>query len=241
MSTSRTGRTDGTDRSDSSAKPSRPSARSDGDSPRAGRGRRSRAPKGEGPRLRDEILDACERLLLATGSAQAVSIRAVADAVGVTPPSIYRHFPDKDTLIFEVCQRHFNVLDKRIAEAVDGIEDPLERLQARGRAYVLFGRENPEPYRIMFMMLPVHTPQQAMTEEWMYGSRTFNELLDDIQACIDGGLLAEPYTEAQTVALGFWARVHGLTSLMVSKPRMAWSDDVFIDQYLRSCLFGIVA
>src|SRR5262245_16481485 len=107
---------------------SRPTARPEGTPPRAGRGRRSRAPKGEGPRLRDEILDACERLLLATGSAQAVSIRAVADAVGVTPPSIYRHFADKTTLIFEVCQRHFNTLDKRIDDAVSGIDDPVKRL-----------------------------------------------------------------------------------------------------------------
>ena len=65
-------------------------------------GRRPRLPKGEGRQLRDEILVATERLLLETGSAQAVSIRAVADAVGVTPPSIYRHFADKTALIFEV-------------------------------------------------------------------------------------------------------------------------------------------
>src|SRR6266545_2557125 len=124
---------------------SRPMARPEGTPPQAGRGRRSRAPKGEGRRLREEILDACEKLLLATGSAEAVSIRAVADAVGVTAPSIYRHFPDKTTLIFEVCERHFNELDKQIDEAVAGTTDPVKRLQARGIAYVRFGRDNPEP------------------------------------------------------------------------------------------------
>src|ERR671919_168101 len=69
--------------------------------------RRPRARKGKGAALRDEILDATERLLLKLGSAEAVSIRSVADAVGVTPPSIYRHFTDKTELIFEVSARHF--------------------------------------------------------------------------------------------------------------------------------------
>ena len=61
--------------------------------------RRTRARRGEGERLREEILDAAERLLIETGNRDAVSIRAVAEAVGVTPPSIYLHFADKTELL----------------------------------------------------------------------------------------------------------------------------------------------
>ena len=59
---------------------------------------RPRSPRGHGDQLRDEILQAADELLGETASEEAVSIRAVADAVGVTPPSIYRHFPDKASL-----------------------------------------------------------------------------------------------------------------------------------------------
>lgn len=207
--------------------------------PRAARGRRSRARKGDGPRLRDEILDAAERLLLTTGSEEAVSIRAVADAVGVTPPSIYRHFPDKTTLIYEVCARHFARLDSHIDAAVDGIDDPLAALKARGRAYVLFGRANPEPYRIMFMVRPEQAPQVAGQDDWISQSRTFLDTVTNCQACIDAGQFGPEHTDALLVTLGFWARVHGLTSLMVSKPALPWSQDSFIDQYLETCLHGI--
>lgn len=207
--------------------------------PRAARGRRSRARKGEGPRLRDEILDAGEQLLLTTGSAEAVSIRAVADAVGVTPPSIYRHFPDKTTLIYEVCARHFARLDSYIDAAVDGIDDPLAALKARGRAYVLFGRANPEPYRIMFMVRPEQGPEAASQDDWISQSRTFLDTVANCQACIDAGQFRPEHTDALLVTLGFWARVHGLTSLMVSKPALPWSQDPFIDQYLETCLHGI--
>ena len=44
-------------------------------------GRRRRAPRGQGEKLRAEILCAAERLLRETGDQEAVSIRGVADAV----------------------------------------------------------------------------------------------------------------------------------------------------------------
>ena len=78
---------------------------------------RARARRGDGERLRAEILAATERLLIQTGDQEAVSIRAIADAVGVTPPSIYLHFADKTELLFAVCEKHFEVLDRQLEDA----------------------------------------------------------------------------------------------------------------------------
>ena len=89
-----------------------------------------------------------------------MSIRSVANAAGVTPPSIYRHFADKTHLLFEVCARQFELLDDVLEEAVAGIDDPVEAMAARGRAYVRFGVEHPEHYRIMFMGPSYETPDQ---------------------------------------------------------------------------------
>ena len=63
---------------------------------------RRRASRGAGEQLRGEIVTAAKQLLADSASADAVSIRAVADAVGVTPPSIYLHFADKDALLAAV-------------------------------------------------------------------------------------------------------------------------------------------
>jgi AcrR family transcriptional regulator len=204
-------------------------------------GRRPRLPRGEGRQLRDEILAATEAMLLETGSVQAVSVRAVADAVGVTAPSIYRHFADKSELIFEVCARHFTALEAYISEACDGIDDPVDSLTALGRAYIEFGLANPEPYRIMFMTRADAAPEQyqgpALAE-----SAAFSHLLTCVQACIDAGRLRPECTDAYRVAIGLWARVHGLTSLRVSKPDMEWPDDPeFLPEFADTCLRGIVA
>ncbi|MCA1708231.1 MAG: TetR/AcrR family transcriptional regulator, partial [Actinobacteria bacterium] len=60
---------------------------------------RSRARRGEGDKLREDIIEAAERLLVETGDQASVSIRAIARSAGVTPPSIYLHFADKEGLL----------------------------------------------------------------------------------------------------------------------------------------------
>jgi AcrR family transcriptional regulator len=204
-------------------------------------GRRPRLRKGEGRQLRDEILAAAEQLLLETGSAQAVSIRAVADRVGVTAPSIYRHFEDKTALIFDVVARHFAAIEDDIRTRCEGIDDPIDRLVALGRAYIDFGIANPEPYRIMFMTRPDVVPT-AYHGEALAESAAFGLLLQCVQAAMDAGRLRPELDDAYRVSIGLWARAHGLTSLYVSKPDMPWpADDAFFDEYAEVCLRGIVA
>ena len=55
---------------------------------------RRRASRGSGEELHGEIIEATKRLLAESASADAVSIRAVADSVGVTPPSMWSGSPD---------------------------------------------------------------------------------------------------------------------------------------------------
>jgi AcrR family transcriptional regulator len=59
-----------------------------------------------------------------------VSIRAVAEAVGVTPPSIYLHFADKNELIFAICERCMDELDRATSEAA-GLNNIAVHLQAK--------------------------------------------------------------------------------------------------------------
>jgi AcrR family transcriptional regulator len=113
--------------------------------------RRVRAPRGSGERLRDEILDAATELLLETGHVRSVSIRSVAQRVGITPPSIYLHFADKDALMDAVCARYFEKLDLEMRRLATVHTSPVEALRAQGLAYVRFAVQTPELYRIATM------------------------------------------------------------------------------------------
>jgi AcrR family transcriptional regulator len=187
---------------------------------------RPRSRRGEGETLRADILAATERLMIETGRADAVSIRAIAHAVGVTPPSIYLHFPDKEALILAVCERHFEVFDAVIEDAGRSTDDPVESLRRRGRAYVRFGLENPEPYRILFMTRTESAQQRDVVVG--AGARAFQHLVEAVQRCVDAGAFGP--VDPVLAATGVWTAVHGVTSLLISMPGFPWPDvEVLVD------------
>jgi AcrR family transcriptional regulator len=186
--------------------------------------------------LRADLLAATERLMIETGSAEVVSVRAIADAVGVTPPSIYLHFPDKDSLILAVCERHFETFDSVIEDAGGSTDDPVESLRRRGSAYVRFGLENPEPYRILFMT----RNESAQPQDIVVGAggRAFQHLVDAVQRCIDAGAFRP--VDPVMAATGVWAAVHGVTSLLISLPGFPWPDiDALVDHVCTVQNFGL--
>jgi len=181
---------------------------------------RRRARRGEGDKLREEILDVAERLVVRAGNADAVSIRAIAEAVGVTPPSIYLHFPDKEALVFAVSERRFEEFDNTIERAGATTDDPIESLRRRGRAYVQFGLEHPEAYRVLFMTgYPRQDPLEAFRGA---GARSFQHLVDAVQRGIEAGALRP--VDPLLAAVGVWTSVHGITSLLISMPSFRWPD-----------------
>ena len=54
---------------------------------------RHRNPRGQGTRLSEDIVAGALALIERTGSAEAVTLRAVAREAGIAAPSIYAHFP----------------------------------------------------------------------------------------------------------------------------------------------------
>lgn len=190
---------------------------------------RPRARKGEGDRLRTEILEATEELLVETGSEDEVSIRAVADRVGVTPPSIYRHFADKTTLLFEVCDRQFERFEEYLDAKRSVHADPVEAVKACARAYVEFGLTHPEHYRIMFMGHSDLTPD-GYNDRVLAEQTSFMALVQSVQACVDAGCARGDAFELATV---LWTAVHGVTSALIAKPNFPWPPvEVLVERLL---------
>jgi AcrR family transcriptional regulator len=154
-------------------------------------------------------------LLIATNDVATLSIRAVASAVGVTPPSIYLHFADRNDLLFAVCERHAIQLEQAMADAAIGVNDPLERLRLRGLAYLHYGLRHPEHYRILMMSRPDDTPDRFIDER-MADTAGLLPVVDDVRAAIDLGLF--PAQDALDAAKLLWMMIHGMVSLLISKP-----------------------
>lgn len=195
--------------------------------------RRPRAPRGSGDRLRHEILDAATELLLDTGHARSVSIRSVARRVGVTPPSIYLHFEDKDALLDAVCARYLARLDEEMERVAMGQSRTVDVLRAQGLAYVQFAVRTPELYRL------------ATMGEWRSGSHVdialdssaFKHMRASVQTLIDEGLYRSD--DPTTIALELWSAAHGVAALLIAKPHLPFGDvEAFADRVLGAVLCG---
>jgi AcrR family transcriptional regulator len=170
---------------------------------------RRRARRGEGHRLRDELITAASALLAELGDANQLSMRGVADAAGVTPPSIYRHFPDKQALLVAVLEERWDELYRRLAAAVQ--DDPFQSLRAVCLAYVRFAEEHPGHYRVLFSTAGPAGVTEARAQH--PGGPTFNLLLEMIERCVDAGAVVPDGRDSWFLAAQIWVTGHGLIDL----------------------------
>jgi AcrR family transcriptional regulator len=202
--------------------------------------RRGRARRGDGDLLREDLLDAAEKLLAERGSAAAVSVRAIADAVGVTPPSVYLHFADKDDLLFEVCSRRFVEFAEAMIHALDGREHPVSQLEALGRAYIDWGLEHPAQYRILFTG-QVDVSRHHDDPDSLPGFMALQVLIDVVERGMADGVFAAG--DATRVAVVLWASVHGFVTLLLTEDELLPHLDLrgALDTLLAVALKGVAA
>ena len=96
------------------------------------------------PRAR-EIVNAARELLEEEGI-EALSMRRIAQRLGIRAPSIYKHLTDKDALEAAIISTGFEEQAALFEAALEHSDDPLG---AVARAYRDFGREHPHLYRLM--------------------------------------------------------------------------------------------
>jgi AcrR family transcriptional regulator len=198
--------------------------------------RRRRAPRGSGEQLREEILDATTELLLETGHAKAVSIRSVAQRVGVTPPSIYLHFADKDALLDAVCARYFEKLDEEMQRVAADQTSTIEVLRAQGLAYVRFAMKTPELYRIATM----GEGRPGGDVDVALNSSAFAHMRAAVEALMAEGIY--PPADSTAKALELWTVAHGVAALLISRPYLPWGDaEEFADRVLTAVCLGHIA
>jgi AcrR family transcriptional regulator len=94
-----------------------------------------------------EIVE-CARSILEAEGREALTMRRLADEIGIRAPSLYKHFPDKRAVEIALIEIGFRE-SAEVYDAALAVEDgrsPLRRLAAAYRAYAL---AHPHLYRLM--------------------------------------------------------------------------------------------
>ncbi|MEV8229772.1 TetR/AcrR family transcriptional regulator [Streptomyces sp. NPDC079167] len=189
---------------------------------------RARNRRGEGGRLRDDIITAAVELLDEAGDERAITLRSVARKVGIAAPSIYPHFPDQPAIMLAVVRQEFTGLENKLRSILgETDDDPRQRLYAVCNAYLEFARLHPERYRTMFGGLWVpDLGDSSLTARDLatLGMETMQILVDTLGDCVAGGYSTSTDPSADAVAL--WLGLHGLAHQRAVTRAFPWPEDI---------------
>lgn len=147
----------------------------------------------------DQILDAAQTLL-EDGGAAALSMRTLAQQLGVQASSLYRHHASREVLLRALGDRAITQLEQVIRTASQG-HRPRPALEVFARSYLQYARDHPQLYALLL------TPAEGQTDlQATPGKALWNTFLTLI-----GQLSGEDDDTDHAVAL--WTFLHGFALL----------------------------
>jgi len=189
---------------------------------------RERNRRGEGSKLREEILAAAADLLERDGNEDAVTLRAVAREVGISAPSIYGHFDDREAIVAAVIDSVFTDFVAALRAAIVGVDDPVQRLRRVGRAYLAFAAERPRRYRLLFDRRDLERDDRPRAD---VRRDSFGVLADALQACVDAGRSTS--IDVLGDATSMWTSLHGFATLRAGVTQFPWpAETIMLDKIL---------
>jgi AcrR family transcriptional regulator len=153
---------------------------------------------------RQELIKAAAGLF-ASRSYYAVTVDDIGEALGLSGPALYRHFPSKEALLVAVFDQVIEQQSERLRDLLSEVAEPRAALEAMVRLHVQFAveqRENMAVWRQEFHHLPeaeswrLRRAQRLYVEEWVHVVHELRPELNDasVRALVHGvlGLLQSP-------------------------------------------------
>jgi len=204
--------------------------------------RSARKAKGDGHLRRAEILRAAEAIFVRDGHAGA-TIRKIADEVGVSSTALYMHFRDKDQILKEICDTAIATMLANNTEISRRPIDAVSRVRMMLQAYMDFGLENPNAYRLVFCdtvdegAQAPSDPTGDLTGD--LGAQTYERFKSVVAELAQQARLR--YGDTDTATQMLWMACHGLVALRITRPRFEWrAADALAAAMLDSLLHGLV-
>ncbi len=171
--------------------------------------------------LREALIDGAYQQIEQEG-AIALNLSKLAQKIGVSQPSVYRHFPNKQAIAISVAERGFEQLAEALQKPTQKVEsDAFESIRAIAKAYVEFALNHPEIARLMFSM------KERVTEPVLQNASKAAAvpLFRLVETAKQGDRLRNHDIE-QAVRI-MWAAIHGLAMLLMDEqiPSVTQSPD----------------
>lgn len=160
-------------------------------------------------------------LLIQENGVEALSMRKLADVVGVSRTAPYHHFKDKNALLCAIAEEGFRLQADIIdSVSIDKDTEVSEQFEVFVQSYIRFASEHPAHYDLMYGgSIWKHKQASESLQKAAYDS--FKRWLNRIESLQQQGLLS-PDETAIRLAQVTWGTLHGLCRLA--------NDGVYINQ-----------
>lgn len=155
--------------------------------------------------LRRSLIDNALELIRANGI-EGLSLRKLAERVGVSQTALYHYFKDKQDLLLAIGE---TVVEQFTQTLIDSIasQPPGRQLEAFVVAYIRYARENPELYELLLGRTTWKNARpHAFHQTARHSIRRFGEVLQSLQT---NGALPANIDTLRLVQVS-WATLHGL-------------------------------
>lgn len=161
-----------------------------------------------------------------------VSMRRIADKVGITPMAIYKHYPDKDALLNALMLDGFAAWEARVEKI--RAPEPLDWLRQMGEAFLDFALTQPRRYEAAFLLKA--SAARRYPGDFVAGrSPVISKLMARVEEARAKGLITDAPT--MDITIHFTALTQGLVD-MYRAGRFAGETE-FRDAYrkaIRQCI-----
>lgn len=187
--------------------------------------------------LRRELLQAAMEMVEQDGI-EALSLRRLAERVGVSPPALYHHFRDKQALLCAIGEAAIGRFEGQMQDGlleVQGLEARFERFVT---IYVRFALDHPELYELLFgrAIWQAKGPEsEAFRAKARASFRNYADMVVSLQAQGRLGADLNPLRLAQVL----WGTLHGLCCMYNDGLAFRPGDVEEISQYARGLLQGL--
>ncbi len=153
-----------------------------------------------GEALSERLYSAAAQLFWSKGYASTTT-RELADLLGVRPGSIYYHVEKKEDLLYTLCIESLNNIYSAVEGAIEGVEEPVERVRALIGAHVTAMLEDKEKHATMLTELRALGPERR--EEVLRLRDAYEDLVGSViaNAQEQSGLRADVSAKHLTLCL----------------------------------------
>ncbi len=175
--------------------------------------------------------------IVGQSSLASLSMRTLAERVGLTPGALYRYFPSKKEMLHAYWDSGLKELSERIVAISSDEVEPVVAIRNMFAAYAEFCLEDPDRFRVIFLESD-HSLDEGYFQQPAH-LVPYEQLVERVAEAVEAGVFrpGDPHLLAQAL----WSAAHGAITLLITETGLPLSPphdllSIIIDTLMRGLL-----